>query len=61
MPGGAEYVGGPPQSDNAIEAGENELRGVPKGSDVSLIFALESALGRTGAFIHTIGTPKFRG
>lgn len=35
MPRGAEYIDGPPASDNAIEAGENKIAGAPQGSDVS--------------------------
>jgi len=30
MPRGAEYVDGPPASDNAIEAGENKIAGAPQ-------------------------------
>ncbi|KAL8995700.1 MAG: hypothetical protein Q9188_006745 [Gyalolechia gomerana] len=36
MPRGAEYVDGPPASDNAIEAGENKIAGAPQdGQDNS--------------------------
>ncbi|KAI4122411.1 MAG: hypothetical protein LQ338_005834 [Usnochroma carphineum] len=36
MPRGAEYVDGPPQSDNAVEAGENKIAGAPQdGKDSS--------------------------
>ncbi|KAI4134574.1 MAG: hypothetical protein LQ341_006009 [Variospora aurantia] len=30
MPRGAEYVDGPPASDNAIESGENKIAGAPQ-------------------------------
>lgn len=30
MPRGAEYVNGPPASDNAIESGENKIAGAPQ-------------------------------
>ncbi|KAL9015861.1 MAG: hypothetical protein Q9185_006755 [Variospora sp. 1 TL-2023] len=36
MPRGAEYVDGPPASDNAIESGENKIAGAPQeGQDSS--------------------------
>ncbi|KAI4170717.1 MAG: hypothetical protein LQ346_008833 [Caloplaca aetnensis] len=36
MPRGAEYVGGPPASDNPIEAGDNKIAGAPQdGQDSS--------------------------
>ncbi|KAL8922587.1 MAG: hypothetical protein Q9208_005091 [Pyrenodesmia sp. 3 TL-2023] len=36
MPRGAEYVDGPPASDNAIEAGDNKIAGAPQdGQDSS--------------------------
>jgi hypothetical protein len=40
MPRGGEFTDGPTvQSDNAIESGENNIAGAPKGdSDVSLAF-----------------------
>ncbi|KAI4137196.1 MAG: hypothetical protein L6R39_007422 [Caloplaca ligustica] len=44
MPRGAEYADGPPQSDNAIEAGENKIAGAPQeGQDSST-----SAVDRSG-------------
>ncbi|KAL8832395.1 MAG: hypothetical protein Q9170_004896 [Blastenia crenularia] len=33
MPRGADYVDGPPASDNAIEAGENKIAGAPKDGE----------------------------
>ena len=38
MPRGADYVDGPPVSDNAIDAGEDKIAGAPQGSDVSFFF-----------------------
>lgn len=34
MPRGAEYVDGPPASDNAIEAGDNKIAGAPQDGQV---------------------------
>lgn len=34
MPRGAEYVDGPPASDNAVESGENKIAGAPQDGQV---------------------------
>lgn len=42
MPRGAEFVDGPPASDNAIEAGENKIAGAPQDGQVCLYDNLDA-------------------
>lgn len=45
MPRGAEYVDGPPASDNAIESGENKIAGAPQeGQQVGSIDLIDRVL-----------------